>query len=249
MNLSNVFINVSKVLKSNSPQILTAIGVTGVVSTAYLASKATIEATDIIRANEAVEGTHSDRKERIKERTKHVWKLYIPAVVSGGATIACVVCASRVGARRTAAAVATYSLTERAFSEYKEKVVEQIGEGKEKKLRDEIVKDRMKNNPETNVIVTGDGEVKCCELYTGRYFKSDMETLKRSENRINYIAMHERYATLDDFYDLVGLGGTCVSGETGWDADKLMELEYTTVLSENGEPCLAFTYNYVKPLH
>ncbi len=62
-------------------------------------------------------------------------------------TIVCIVGSSKAGGRRTTAAVAAYSLTERAFSEYKEKVVEQIGKGQEQKIRDEIVQDQVDKKP------------------------------------------------------------------------------------------------------
>lgn len=236
------------ILKKNSPKIFAGFGVIGVGTTAYLASKATVQACDIIRANEAAEGAHDDPKERFKERTKHVWRLYIPTALSGTATVACIVGSARVGSRRTAVAVTAYSLSEKAFSEYRGKVVEQIGANKEQKIRDEIAQDHTTNNPPNNVIITTKGEVLCCELYTGRYFKSEMEALKRAENEINHMIINQMYVTLDEFYYLIGIGSTCVSSDVGWDSDKLMELEFSTTLTPAGEPCLAFKYNYVKPL-
>lgn len=236
------------ILKQNSPKIFAGLGVVGVATTSYLAAKATVQATDIIRANEASAGRIEDRQARIKEHTKHVWKLYVPTGVSGAATVACIVGSSRVSSRRTVAAVTAYSLTEKAFSEYRQKVVEQIGVGKEQKIRDEVAQDQVSNNKPNNVIIAGKGEVLCCELYTGRYFKSEMEALKKAENEINHMIINQMYVTLDEFYYLIGIGSTCVSNDIGWDSDKLMELEFSTTLTPDGEPCLAFKYNYVKPL-
>jgi hypothetical protein len=90
--------------------------------------------------------------------------------------------------------------------------------------------------------------VLCCELYTRRYFKSDMEALRKAQNDINSKIIHELYVTLDELYNLLGLTSTSVSGNLGWDSDKMLELQFSTVLTENGEPCLAFEYNYLKPL-
>jgi hypothetical protein len=182
------------------------------------------------------------------ERAKKTWKVYVPAGISGVLTTACIVGASRATNRRTAAAVTAYSLTERAFSEYREKVVEQIGKGKEQKLRDEVAQDRITRNPPSQVIITSGGDVLCCELFTHRYFKSDMETLKQAQNKINYKILQLLYVTLEDFYDLIDLPHTSNSSNLGWDSDKLMELQFSTILSEGGEPCLAFDYNYTKPL-
>lgn len=249
MNVSDFFNTTIKALKKNSPEILTALGISGVMTTSYLAGKASFKASEVIREEETLKGASNDSKERFKERTKLVWKLYIPTGVSGAATVACVVGATRASNRRTAAAFTAYSLTERAFSEYKEKVVEQIGKGKEQKIRDEIAQDHVDKRPlSKEVIIVESGRVLCCELYTHRYFRSDMETLRKAQNDVNERVINQLYVSLDEFYDRIGLPHTSNSDKLGWDSDKLMELQFSTVLSEDGEPCLAFDYNYTKPL-
>ena len=75
-----------------------------------------------------------------------------------------------------------------------------------------------------------------------------METLRRAENQLNKLIVNDLYVTLDEFYDILGLPGTSVSQSVGWNSDRLMELQFSTVISEDGEPCLAFDYNYVKPI-
>lgn len=248
MKMSTIISNISKTLKANSPEILTAIGASGVVTTAYLAAKASYRASDLIRIEERYTGPAEDPKERFKERTKLVWRLYIPAGLSGTLSIACIVGANRSNSQKTAAAVTAYSLTEKAFSEYRDKVVEELGEGREQKLRDELVQERINKNTPSQVIIAGSGDVLCCELFTNRYFKSDMETLRKAQNDINARINNHIYVTLEEFYDLINLPYTSTSNRLGWDSDKLLELEFTTTLSENGEPCLAFDYNYTKTL-
>ncbi len=250
MTLANLLTKTTKTLKTNSPEILTALGVSGVVTTAYLTAKASVRASDIIRAVESNEGAHDDPKKRFKERVTNVWKLYIPVGISGAFTIGCIVGASKASGRRTAAAVTAYSLTERAFSEYKEKVVEQIGKNKEQTIRDDLVQDRVtKTQPGSKeIIIAGTGHVLCCELFTHRYFRSDMETLRKAQNDINVRVVNDVYVTLDEFYDIIGLSYTSNSNGLGWDSSKLMELIFSTVIAEGGEPCLAFDYNYTKPL-
>lgn len=242
MNLSEILTKVQKSLKTNSPEILTALSVSGVVGTAYLTAKASFQAKGLL------ESQAPDLS--IKERTKIVWKCYIPAGLSGAFTIGCIIGASNANGRRTTAAVTAYSLTEKAFSEYKEKVVEELGKGKDQKIRDEIAQDKVNKKPPTSqeVIIVGPGHVLCCELFTRRYFRSDMELLRKAQNIINSRVVSDLYVSLDEFYDLVGLEGTSNSDKIGWNSDKLMELQFSTCLSEGGEPCLAFDYNYTKPL-
>jgi len=97
------------------------------------------------------------------------------------------------------------------------------------------------------VVVTGPGLTLCHESLTGRYFTSDMETLRKAMNDINAKLNTHDYATLDDFYYLVGLAQTSISGDLGWESDKQMDLIFTATLTPDGRPCLVIDYNYTKP--
>jgi hypothetical protein len=239
-NVAQLINQAGRALKSNSPVILAGLGISGVVTTAYLAA----------RAGHAHARRMSEEAPylSIKEEAAIVWPLYIPAGVSGAVTVGCVVAACRVGSRRAAALTAAYSISEKAFAEYKDKVIEKYGEKKEEQIRDEIAQDRINKNPPEGVVVVGSGSVLCCELYTGRYFMSDMESLRKAQNDINAKIMRDLYVTLSEFYYNVGLPDTSYSSNMGWDSDVLMELQFSTVMSEDNRPCIAFEYNYVKPL-
>lgn len=238
--------HVERVAVNNSPAILTAIGVTGTVTTAIFASKASFKAADIIREMESEEGTPDDPKQRLVVRTKATWQLYIPAVGVGTATIACIVFANQIGTRRTAAMAAAYSMSEKAFTEYREKIIEKVGETKEQEARDEIAQERVERNPlGSQVIVMNDREVLCFDQYTGRYFNSNMETLKQAQNRINYRMIRENYASLNDFYDYIGLEWVPTGDDLGWNSDQMLEISFTTVLSDDQRPCIAIDFHTV----
>ncbi len=243
--MNSILAKTLSTLRSNGPEILTGLGVGGVFATSYFANKAGYEAAQHFSEGPPIEEI------AVKERIKQTWKLYIPPVVSGAFTVGCILTGARGSNKRTAAAVSAYSLVDRAFSEYKEKVVEQIGKNKELKIRDEIAQDKVTadfENCDKSVVIFGSGNVLCCELMTRRYLRSDMETLKKAANEINFRINHDIYVTLDEFYDLIGLPHTSVSSNLGWDSLKLLDLSFTTTLAEDGEPCLAFEYNYTKPL-
>ena len=248
MDISNLMANVGKTLKSNAPEILTGLSIAGVAITSYLSAKGSTKATIKIIEKEENIGFSDNPRERFLDRTKLVWKEYIPAAISGGLTIVCIAGSAKTTGKRTAAAVAAYSVTEKAFSEYKEKVVEEIGKGKERKIRDEVAQDSVTTNTSKEVVIFAGGDVLCCELYTKRYFRCDMETLRRAENNINARINNQMYVALDEFYDMIGLPVTSHSSGVGWDSDKLLDLEFSSVLTEDKQPCLAFNYNYVKPL-
>ena len=240
MLLTDLAKRAEKFTIDNSPLILTVVGVTGTITTAYLTGQAAFRAADIIR-------DYKDEAQALtsfKEKVNVTWKEYIPAGAVGIITIVAIISANQIGTRRTAAIAAAYSLSDKAFNEYKEKVVEKLGQRKEESIRDELAQDRVDSNPAASrgIIVAGSGEVLCYEQFTGRYFKSSMDELKAAQNEVNARIISDNYASLSDFYDEMSLPHTSVSDEIGWNSDRLMELEFSTVLSDDGKPCIAIDY-------
>lgn len=227
--------HLERVSIANSPTILTAIGVVGVVATGYLA----VRGARAHFRNEIVEGVSDDPKVRLKEG----YRFYIPAVVSGSLTCAAIISANRIGTKRTAALAAAYTISEQAFSEYREKIVEKVGERKESQYRDEITQERITRTAEKYMpTVVGTGKVPCYDMFTDRYFESTMEGLKKAENDTNYRVLNDGYASLSDFYEAVGLPATSMSEELGWSTDRKLEVKYGTHLSPDGVPCLAIDF-------
>lgn len=206
---------------------------------------ASFKAADLIADKEHDFGRGLSFRLGPRDKIKLVWKLYIPAAGMGVLTVAAIVCANRIGTRRTAAMAAAYSITEKAFTEYQDKVAEKVGQRKEQGFRDEIEQERITNNPVSTreVIITGGGNVLCYDKFTGRYFQSDVESLKKAQNDLNAQVLNDFYASLTDFYNLIGLKGTSMSDELGWNSDKLMQLRFSTVLSEDGRPCISIDFS------
>ena len=240
MNLSELFKRAEKLAIDNSPVILTGIGVTGTIATALFSGRASFKAAQVIAAEEEETQCVLEPKERLVL----TWKLYVPAVGTGVLTVACIIAANRIGIRRASALAAAYSLSEKAFAEYKTKVIEKIGENKEQKVRDELAQDRITRNPPSDreVIITGNGDVLCYDSITGRYFQNNMESLRRAENDINAQILSETYASLHDFYALIGLPWTKYSNEVGWNLENRLNLEFSTALAEDGRPCISLEY-------
>jgi hypothetical protein len=144
---------------------------------------------------------------------------------------------------------AAYSLSERAFSEYKDKVKEKLGERKEQSVRDAIAEDKVRNNPpgQNIVVIGGEGNCLCYELHTGRDFVSSMAALEKARNELNARLLREDFVYMHNFYDLAHIPHTESDYDFGWTSDRLMELEFTSLIHE-GKPVLAFAYNYYKPL-
>ena len=173
--------------KNNSPLILSVVAGVGTIATAYLAGKATIKAVRRCEDWEELNGYDDDWRIRLLQRVKVSWTFYIPTAVSATSTIACVIAANRIGVRKTIAAQTALTLSQQAFSEYRTKVVEQIGDRKDNAIRAAIAEDHIKNNqpPSQDLLITGPGNYLCYEQYTGRYFASDIEKLRKAENELN----------------------------------------------------------------
>lgn len=243
MNLSQILSRVGKWSSDNSPAILTGLAVTGTIATAYLTGKATVKAVEIMTDYEWRPDDLSTHESTPKEVIGLVWKEYLPAVCTGVFSIACMIGANRIGNRRAAAVAAAYAISERAFEEYRNKVIEKFGEKKETSVRDDVAQDRVtKNPPLLDYVYEETGSVLCCDLFTGRYFLSDMETIRRAENTINYQVNNNYYASLSDFYEQLGLEKTSMSDDFGWNSDRLLETKISTTITPSGKPCLTLDF-------
>ena len=233
--------------KEHSTVLLSVGAGVGTLATAYLVARASFKACDVIRHEEKIWGTPTERKERVIQRTKLVWKFYIPPAIAGVSTVGLIVGANRTGIKKVLAAQTALAVSERVYNEYRDKVIEEYGDRKDQSIRDQIAEERVKATaPGPDIMISGPGNVLCCEMYTGRYFTSDMETLRKAQNELNSKLLAHDLATFDDFYEMIGLARTSSSGNLGWKSTKLMKLEFSTVLTEDGRPCLTFEYNYVE---
>ena len=162
-----------------------------------------------------------------------------------GSTAACIVAANSIGLRRNAAIAGLYKLSESALSEYREKVVEFVGEDDEREIRRRISEDRG-DNPRLEpgqVYVTGAGDVLCLDSLSGRYFKSSVEKIRKLVNDFNHDLLGGVYTTLNDWYDLIGLKHTVLGRTLGWDATgKLLDVTFGSTIAESGELCLVLEY-------
>lgn len=245
VDIGESFRSASRLAQENKTVLLTAVGVAGVISSNVLSARAGFKAAELIFEEESdrLDGDpqypgYTTREERIKL----AWVLYIPPVGVGALTIAAIILANRLDAQKAAGLAAAYSLSERAFTEYREKVVEKIGENKEQAVRDEIAKDRVDRNPVKEVIIAGAGEVLCLDALTGRYFMASVEAVRKAENEINREILNHMYDSLSHFYELVGLPPTAFSDHVGWNLENHCEVTFSTQISSDDRPCMVIDF-------
>lgn len=253
-NVTKLFNTIKTGVNRKSPEILIGLGIAGMITTTVLAVKATPKALKLIEAEKRRQNLDkSYTGERITnlkpvEVVKVTWKCYIPALVTGGISIACLIGSNSVNARRNAALATAYKLSETALTEYKDKVVEEIGEQKEKVIREKIAQDKVDKMQEnkTEVVVVGSGDVLFLEPVCGKPFKSDIETVRKVINDFNYrmTTGQEEYISLSEFYDEFGLRHTTASDDLGWNLgrDGQIDIDFVAGTTEEGKPCLVLDY-------
>lgn len=248
LNLSKVFRDVGKSMSKHSPEILMGIGISGMLTTTFLAVKATPKALKLIEKKK--------KEKKVEKLTaidtvKATWKCYIPAAAMATVSTACLIGSSRVSLRRNAALATAYKIAETTHKEYREQVVKTIGEKKEQLIHDKTMEEKVKNNPPANntVFITDKGHTLCYDAFSGRYFKGDIDKIRKAENILNLRLRNENYVSLNDFYDEIGLERNRVGDELGWNIDYgYVEIKISPILAPDEEPCAAISFS-VAPEH
>lgn len=244
INMAKFFKTAQKTISEHSPEILTGIGIAGMLTTTVLAVKETPKALKLIKAKKKTE-----QKDELTpvETIKTCWKCYIPAAITCTASIACLIGASSVSLKRNAALATAYKLSETALTEYRAKVIETIGEKKEETVRDKVNKEKIQKKPasKSEVIITEKGNTLCFDPMSGRYFKSDIERIRKAENELNKRMLHDMfgYVSLNEFYDELDLDHTEVGDTLGWNVSKeMIELNFSSQIADDGTPCIVIDY-------
>lgn len=246
MSIKTILQTAEKFVTDNSPGILTGLGVTGSITTAVLTGRAAFR-VGLDASTQYHEALVQDEPEpelllETKYLIKTYWKQFIPAAAVGTATVAAIVMANQIGARRAAAITAAFKLSEQLSEEYKERVVKTLGLQKEESMRAALATDRMEANPpSTTIIVTG-SEVLFLDELSGRYFTSQVEDIRKAVNEINHQVNNDFYASLTDFYNKIGLDSTQFSDELGWNSDELLDVQFSTTLYKD-KPAISLSFN------
>lgn len=239
--LVNTLREVSKPIIKHSPEILTVLGLTGMVSSIFMAVKATPKALDII--SETKEKDLS-KKEETKEIILNAGKVYIPTILTTGLSAACIIGASSINLKRNAALATAYSISENVIKEYQSKVVETVGQRKERQIKDEIIKDHIDKNPVSNteVYISSSGTTLFYDDHSGRYFMQDLAKMEKIENMLNKRLWSEMWISINELYYEIGLPPLKDGDNIGFNInDGYLDYteRYSAQIADDGRPCLA----------
>lgn len=225
-----------------SPQILTGVGVVGGIISTVLIARATVHLEDLVEEHEMgkqiieerdAEGYYESRKARTKDVVRNygntslgLIKLYGPGVSLGAASIVSVIAAQGIAQKRQVALVAAVKSAESAFSAYRARVIEAIGEEKEADIRYGI---------STEMVEDENGKVTKQRVFDKdglsgyvRYFDEENRNFQRGNRELNLLFLkniqnwcNDRlnsrgYLYLNEVYGFLGMEGTPAGQVVGW---------------------------------
>ena len=211
MNVDKLIRDSKLFLRRNSSTILTCIGAAGVVATSVLAVKATPKALELLK--EAKE--EKEDKLTTLEVIQVAGPTYIPAIVTGAATIACIFGANILTKHQQASLMSAYALLDESYKKYQSKVRDVYGKDAEKRIREEIVKGEYVKKGET----IDDEKRLFFDFYSMQFFESTMEDVLYAEQWLNRTLASNGYVSLNEFHDALGLPRKDYGFEMGWSAE------------------------------
>lgn len=235
--------NAKLFLKRNGSTILTVLGGAGVVATAVTAVKATPKAIKLIEVYEEQKGEDLTTLEKVRVAGPH----YIPAILIGAGTIACMFGANVLNKRNQASLMSAYALIDNSYKEYKKKVGELYGEETHKEVISSIAKDKY-----TDDIRVDDNKMLFYDEFLHRYFESTLEDVIKAEYNTNRQLQCNGVVYLNEYYEFLGVEPSQVGTYLGWSSGILeshycaerIEFDHWKVILEDGLECCIITLRY-----
>ena len=226
--------------QKNSPGVLFGVGVVGMVGSTVLACRATLKMEEVLYESQRklhtakhLEHPEYSEKDRGRDTTLiyvqtgvKIARLYAPAIIVGGLSIAALTRSHNILNKRNAALSAAYAALEKGFNEYRGRVVEKYGEEVDRDLRYgtqqvEII------DPETNkkkiVKRVGPGEP---SIYARFFDNGSSSWSKEPEYNLIFLKCQQNYANdllqarghvfLNEVYDMLGIPRSKAGAVVGW---------------------------------
>jgi hypothetical protein len=217
-----------KISKSTIRLILTGVSMAGVWITSYFSAK-----------GKEAEKPDESKKEKIKH--------YIPAIVSGAVTTVCIGCNHKISSNEIAALATTASFAIAHRDKLQEVVKKELGEDKAK----EIEKETIPINDITPIENTGRGSTKFLDLYSGRKFYSNMDSVKKACKSINRRLSNGEFICYNDLFQGWGLTRSELGENHGWipsedcfeheDDENIIGFDFDSAIDFDGSPLIVIT--------
>ena len=237
-------------VQKHSPVLLLGAGIVGVVATVVLASKATLkleavlnkiekDKQDLVIVKPIMEAGHETYSEETFRRDTvvvyvqavgSVFRLYAPSIALGVVSIGFLIGSHNILSKRNTSLMAAYATIEKAFSEYRRRVIADVGEEKDREYRYGTrmveITTETKNGPKISTVKqlgSEDGP----SMYA-RYFEKGVNTSWSPNPDYNLIVLRGQqqmandrlnangHLMLNDVYEALGYDHTPEGCVVGW---------------------------------
>lgn len=243
------------VAQKHSPAVMFGAGIVGIGASLFMTAKATLKLGDVLdKAKTELDAvgedeTDENKKKRNKVRLStaiEIAKIYaVPTVVAVG-TVGLLTGSHTILSRRNVGLTAAYTVLDKSFRQYRDRVLEELGPEKEKALYHNL------EAYEEELDVTEDGEVVTKTIYKHRNngevspyaicfdegnknwkpepFMNQF-TIQAKEKFANDMLMARGHLFLSEVYDMLGVERTPESIVVGWIYDPESNTEHDNYVS------------------
>ena len=244
MEMKKIINKVKFNVVKHSPEILMGLGIAGVITSTVLACRSTLKVQEILdykeenmnnikevlaegREDYTEEDARKDKTIIMTTTAIRIMKLYIPSVIIGAGSIACLLESHNVMRNRNAGLAAALAATTESFKQYRERVTEKYGDEVDKEMRYGIKKEKKeKDGKKTKEEIVVGCDEKELSGYA-RYFNENninwsddpqfnLMFLRQNQNWANDKLISQGYLYLNDVYEALGFPKSKAGQVVGW---------------------------------
>ena len=244
MEMKKIINKVKFNVVKHSPEILMGLGIAGVITSTVLACRSTLKVQEILdykeenmnnikevlaegREDYTEEDARKDKTIIMTTTAIRLMKLYIPSVIIGAGSIACLLESHNVMRNRNAGLAAALAATTESFKQYRERVTEKYGDEVDKEMRYGIKKEKKeKDGKKTKEEIVVGCDEKELSGYA-RYFNENnmnwsddpqfnLMFLRQNQNWANDKLISQGYLYLNDVYEALGFPKSKAGQVVGW---------------------------------
>lgn len=244
MEMKKIINKVKFNVVKHSPEILMGLGIAGVITSTVLACRSTLKVQEILdykeenmnnikevlaegREDYTEEDARKDKTIIMTTTAIRLMKLYVPSVIIGAGSIACLLESHNVMRNRNAGLAAALAATTESFKQYRERVTEKYGDEVDKEMRYGIKKEKKeKDGKKTKEEIVVGCDEKELSGYA-RYFNENninwsddpqfnLMFLRQNQNWANDKLISQGYLYLNDVYEALGFPKSKAGQVVGW---------------------------------
>lgn len=216
---------VGRQLFRSSPTILTVVASIGVIVTTITAVQATPKAIKLLKEAELEKGENLTKLEIVRV----AGPTYIPSVLLGVSTIACIFGANALNQKKQASLMSAYVMLNESYKQYRKSAKTVYGEDADDKIHAEMAKDAMVSSYDWgyqvyNMDMDSESErLLFYDLASKKYFRTTMAAVLNAQYHVNRNLSIKGDCSLNEYLSFLGVEGIDGGDELGWDISYMVE--------------------------